>query len=254
MKSIDQERMLLMVLWVLLVGLFGVWPELDVWVSRHFYVPGEGFPVRQWAGLVAFDKAVPWVGRALLLGALAVIVWSWWRLRMHTCEVGHTRPPVWRHTWRRSAALVLTLVLGLGAVVHSVFKDNWGRARPDAVQAFGGPERFTGPLVPTNGCKRNCSFVSGHAATGFALMAVGILGSKPRRRRWLLIGIAAGLIIGMVRIVFGRHFLSDILFGWAMIWTVAMLVRWAWLGSSRRRQMRRKRVKSHHNILMKRAN
>lgn len=246
MKAIDQERMLLMVLWALLIALFGVWPQLDVQVSGLFYVPGEGFPARQLAWLVAFDNAVPWAGRWLLLGALVAIGLSWWRVRKQRLALIPMRPsvyrPIWRHTWRRSAVLVLTLVLGLGALVHGVFKENWGRSRPEAVQAFGGPEQFTGPLVPANSCKRNCSFVSGHAATGFALMAVGILGSKIRRRRWLWLGIASGLVIGMVRIVFGKHFLSDILFGWAMMWTVALLVRWAWLGLSRRRQSRRNRA------------
>lgn len=253
MRSIDQERMLLMVFWAVLIGLFGLWPELDLWFSRLFYFPGEGFPARQSFGLGLFDAAVPWAGRILLFGALAAIVGSWWQMRRHPSRGGYKQVPVWRLTWRRSAVLVLTLVLGLGALVHSVFKENWGRARPDAVQAFGGPERFTGPLVPANGCKKNCSFVSGHAATGFALMAVGILGSTKRRRRWLWIGITVGLLIGLVRIVFGRHFLSDILFALAMMWTVAMLARWAWLGLSRRRQIGHVRALSRRHILSKRS-
>jgi membrane-associated PAP2 superfamily phosphatase len=245
MKTIEQERMLLMVLWALLIALFGLWPELDLHFTGLFYSPEAGFTARKLEWVVAFDSAVPWAGRALLLGALTGIVWSWWQGRMRHAALDNIRsyalPTNSRHTWRWSAALVLTLMLGLGAVVHSVFKDNWGRSRPEAVQAFGGPVQFTGPLVPTNSCQRNCSFVSGHAGTGFALMAVGILGSKVRRRRWLLVGTVCGLTIGMVRIIFGKHFLSDILFCWAMMWTVVMLVRWAWLGLTLL-QMRRKRA------------
>ena len=244
MKTIDQERMLLMILWALLIALFGLWPELDLHFTGLFYSLEEGFFARQWVWLVAFDMAVPWAGRVLLVGALLTIVWSWWPRPLRRVSPDHNRPqvqrPTTRHMWRCSAALVLTLLLGLGVLVHSLFKDNWGRSRPEAVQAFGGPERFTGPLVPTNSCNRNCSFVSGHAGTGFAIMAVGILGSKARRRRWLLMGVTSGLVIGMVRIVFGKHFLSDILFCGAMMWTVVMLVRWAWLGLTRLRQMRRK--------------
>jgi membrane-associated PAP2 superfamily phosphatase len=55
------------------------------------------------------------------------------------------------------------------------------------------------------------------------------------------VGAACGLTIGMVRIIFGKHFLSDILFCWAMMWTVVMLIRWAWLGLTLL-QMRRKRA------------
>jgi membrane-associated PAP2 superfamily phosphatase len=221
--------MLLMICWALLIGLFGLWPELDLRFTGLFYSVEEGFFARQWAWLAAFDMAVPWAGRALLLGALLSIVWSWLPIRLSRAAAEQKPPqvqrPASRHMWRCSAALVLTLLLGLGALVHSIFEDNWGRSRPEAVQAFGGPERFTEPLVPTNSCNRNCSFVSGHAGTGFALMAVGILGSKTRRRRWLLVGVASGLVIGLVRIVFGKHFLSDILFCGAMMWTVVMLVR-----------------------------
>lgn len=231
MKTIDRERTVLLALWAMLIAVFGWWPELDLWVSQAFYTPGEGFTARQWGWLMAFDRAVPWVGRALLIATLIAIAWSWY--------TGNRSMAPRRHLWRRSAALALTLTLGLGAVVHGVFKENWGRSRPDAVQAFGGNERYTGPLEPTGNCQRNCSFVSGHAATGFSLISVGILGAHKRRRRWLIAGSACGLLIGLDRMLLGKHFLSDILFGLAILWTCAMVLRWVWLGLTRKRQMRR---------------
>jgi lipid A 4'-phosphatase len=75
----------------------------------------------------------------------------------------------------------------------------------------------------------NCGFVSGHAAAGFSLMTWGIWSAWPRRKRWLVIGTAAGLFIGSVRIMQGGHFLSDVIFsGWA-VWLIYVLMRQTWL-------------------------
>ena len=65
-----------------------------------------------------------------------------------------------------------------------------------------------------------------------------MLGSAGTRRRWLKVGLLAGLAAGLIRIAQGGHFLSDVLFsGWVM-WLCAALLREAWL----RLRMRRRRV------------
>lgn len=222
LKAIDAERSALLLLWVGLIALFGWWPQLDLWVAGWFYDPAHGFAARQWTWLTRLDAAVPWVGRALFVAALSMAAVQWWR--------GRRQPRARRsRLWRQSAMLLLTLTLGLGGVVHEVLKNHWGRPRPDAVMAFGGTDRFMPALQPSQQCRSNCSFVSGHAATGFALMAVGMLGGAARRRRWLWVGAAAGLAIGGVRMALGRHFLSDILFCLAVMWSCALLLRWLWL-------------------------
>lgn len=222
MKAIDAERHALLALWALLIGVFGWWPELDLTVARLFHSPSEGFVASQWAWLTLLDAATPWIGRLLFVGALLLAGVAWLR---------RTGTPWGRRSrwWRHSAVLSLTMALGLGGVVHEVLKNHWGRPRPDAVQAFGGSDRFSGPLQPSNACRQNCSFVSGHAATGFALMSVGVLGTRATRRRWLRLGAVSGLLIGLDRMALGRHFLSDILFCLAVMWTCALLIRWMWL-------------------------
>ena len=66
------------------------------------------------------------------------------------------------------------------------------------------------PGIPGNQCARNCSFVSAHAAAGYVLMAGGLLWPA-RRRRWIWIGLVVGSVIGVVRIIQGGHFLSDVI-------------------------------------------
>jgi len=225
MKSMDVERAALFGLWAGLILLFGLWPALDLAFSAMFYSATHGFVV--FPPLLAINDAIPWVGRILLLLALAVLLLG----RLRRAAV----PPRLR---RSAGLLVLSLVLGLGLLVHEVLKNQWGRARPLTVQAFGGTATFTSPLQPAKQCKRNCSFVSGHAATGFALISVGLLSPTRRRRRWLLVGIVSGLLIGLLRIALGGHFLSDILFCLAFMWSANLLIRWGWIGLAWRRQQR----------------
>lgn len=226
MRAIDKERVGLMILWATLITLYGWWPDFDIVVSQMLYSPEQGFPARQWGWLQAFDSAVPWIGRLIFVAAL-LVAWRAWQ---------HRRSRL----WRQSAVLALTLTLGLGAVVHEVLKNQWGRARPDQTQMFGGSAQYTGPLQPSGECHQNCSFVSGHAATGFALISVGILGGTARRRRWLFTGVVCGLVIGLDRMALGRHFLGDILFCLAIMWTCAMVIRWSWILTMTRRTRRKK--------------
>jgi lipid A 4'-phosphatase len=99
--------------------------------------------------------------------------------------------------------------------VSGVLKEHWGRARP--AQVFSGEAEFTPPFVIADECARNCSFVSGEASSATALAIVScvllwpVLGGRDRRRAVLLLsGVAAAA--ALMRIVTGRHFLSDVVF------------------------------------------
>ena len=172
--------------------------------------------------------AVPWVGRFLTLVALVVAV-VWRR--------GPGRLGV--RWWRRWQVLGVALIFGLTLVVHGLAKEHWGRARPNAVVELGGSATFTPPLRPTDQCRTNCSFVSGHAGTGFDLAAFGLLGSTATRRRWFRIGAATGLVLGLARMAQGDHFASDVLFSGLIIWGCNLVVRAVWLRTVLRRRRRR---------------
>lgn len=206
-------------LWALLLasGVFLAWPEIDVACSRWFF-DGQGFPWRAHPVVQTVYWLVPWLGRLGLLLS-SVVVWRQWR-----------QPGRYPRGWfRRVLALWLALLLGVGGVVHAVFKEQWGRPRPHEVVAFGGRAVFQPAWVPSQQCARNCSFVSGHAATGFVLMAVGLMGPPRRRRLWRRVGWVAGGLIGAVRIAQGGHFLSDVVLAGLMIWGVCLLIRAVWL-------------------------
>jgi MYXO-CTERM domain-containing protein len=160
----------------------------------------------------------PWLGRLFFLIAIAVSL------------LALIKPTIIsRRHWRRAAAVIAVLILGIGMVVHVFLKEGMGRPRPRDVQIFQGTTAYVPVFLPSQFCQKNCSFVSGHAAVGFALMSVGLLGVRRRRQFWFLTGLFAGSMIGLVRIMQGGHFLSDVVFSLLSIWAVHLLIRAIWI-------------------------
>lgn len=204
------------------VLVFGLWPELDLQVSRAFWSPEAGFIHAEHPAVQALYRATPWAGRALLV--VLLLLWVW----------GQARPRRVARPWRQRTALMLGIaVFGLGLFIDVGLKDHWGRPRPRDTAAFGGSAAFQPALLPSSVCKRNCSFVSGHAAFGFYLLAFGLLSPPQRRRRWLWVGIAAGSLIGLGRVAQGGHYLSDVVFSFFAVW-LSMQAVWAALRAMNR--------------------
>ncbi|MGE3770297.1 MAG: phosphatase PAP2 family protein [Bdellovibrionales bacterium] len=181
-------------------------PHLDLAAAGMFYDPARGgFWVRDIWAAELLHEAIQYGSRLL-----AVVL-----LLMATLN---------RH---RKAALFLlaALLIGPGLVTNTVFKDNWDRARPAQVQAFGGDKQFTPVWQPADQCEKNCSFPSGDGALGFFLHAFFYVAAAGRRRETFLWGfIGGGAIFGGLRIGMGAHFLSDVLWaGLLMLLTTALV-------------------------------
>jgi lipid A 4'-phosphatase len=128
--------------------------------------------------------------------------------------------------------LSVVLVLGPGLLVNGVLKEYSGRARPSTVVEFGGTRHFTRAFVFSDQCPHNCSFVSGHAAAaGFPMTGYFVARSRRSRRVWLVAGLACGMTVGLLRMLTGSHFLSDIVFALLFMYLVAALCAAALLGS-----------------------
>lgn len=212
--------------------LFSVWPEIDLHVSHLFLGADGSFIGHRQGWALASYWTVPWLSRAVAALALVLAV------------VAASRPPRWLgvRTWRRLRAVGLVMAVGTGVVVNVGFKEHWGRARPSSTVGLGGSADFEPALRPSQACLRNCSFSSGHAASGFTVMSVGLFGAPATRRRWLMIGGLAGLLVGAGRIAQGAHFLSDIVFAGLMVWACCIAIRLAWLTWVARRGRYRRRV------------
>lgn len=125
---------------------------------------------------------------------------------------------LWRYRQGRSMRpalfLLLSLIVGPGLVTNTLLKDNWDRARPQQIVEFGGDKQFSPPLVMSNQCVDNCSFISGDAAFGFWFhsFAYVALFAVRRRRQIFWAGLGVGVFYGVLRISMGAHFLSDVYF------------------------------------------
>jgi lipid A 4'-phosphatase len=188
-------------------ALFLAVPGIDLWFSALFYSPGSGFALEQNRLMVLLRDAFRLAFDLCALAVLALLVAAILRRG--------AGPRIPARVW---GFLVASLVVGPGLIANVALKDNWGRARPDAVVEFGGALPFTSPFVVSDACARNCAFVSGEGSAWAALcIALAVLLSPNLSRRGR-VSTAAGLgvvavLAGGGRIAMGRHWLSDTVFG-----------------------------------------
>jgi lipid A 4'-phosphatase len=205
-------------------SLFLLFPETDLAVARIFHSSDEHPFVGQHAGFALFLR---WffvffyfscVGIAILGLAITIARTRTWV----GLTLGH---------WLFFA---VCLGIGPGLVANVVMKDQWGRARPSQVVEFGGHKLFTPALIPARQCARNCSFVSGEAASIFVVFYAAAL----MLPRWSLalvaIGTFGGLGAGLVRMSQGAHFLSDVIFAGVFMALTALAIHKLLLGRAQR--------------------
>jgi len=226
LKARHEEAIAFATLLVLAAIVFTAWPAIDLTAAGWFYTDGR-FAGTTWAWSNFLYRGMPWLGGAVLAWAAIVL------LLARTSR----RQPAPR--MRRAAMVLLVTVFGLWLAVHVGLKDNWGRPRPGQVEAFHGSAVFAPALHPSTACARNCSFVSGHAAGAFTLLALGAFGTRRTRWRWWSAGVGLGTAVGLARMAQGGHFASDIVFSLVVMWGVTILVREVWLRFALRRRRRR---------------
>jgi lipid A 4'-phosphatase len=196
--------------------LFLFLPQIDLAASRLFYVEGRGFAMADWPPVVVLYHLVPWITRAILALVAAAAIWLFLVER-----------PLWRLDRKALIFIFAAIALGPGLLANVVLKDHWGRARPTQIEAFGGTQQFTpAPLTATQ-CPSNCSFVSGHAALGFLLVAFAFLWPPGGVRRGITIAaLVIGAGVGLGRIAQGAHFLSDVVYAGLLVYGATAVLHW----------------------------
>lgn len=134
-----------------------------------------------------------------------------------------------------TAALVLASSVG-GAILSNVLKQGFDRPRPD--------------LVPELTRHLNPSFPSGHAMTAavvyLTLAALVATTLKRRREKLYVIGVALSLtlLVGLTRIYLGVHYPTDVLAGWCVgaSWAV---ICWAIARALAARRVRARHETAH---------
>lgn len=194
------------------VGLvFGLLPSLDLSASAPFASEEGGFPLRTVPALTFLREIgmqVPYlVLTAYVLSLLLPIVFP------------AIRPFA---DARRIIAAILVFALGPGLVANVILKEFWDRPRPVQVVEFGGNWTFRPWYDPSGECHRNCSFVSGEGASATALVAAALALPPPFRTPAVVAASVFAIGVSGLRLAFGGHFLSDLLF--AALFT--LLIAW----------------------------
>jgi len=191
------------------VAIFLIWPSIDLTVASNYYDNGRFIYADN--GFVRFIY--------LVFAKIHIVYLLLFIVAISICS--RKRWFAWRKRW---IFLLLCLLIGPGILVNLVLKDNSvGRPRPQHITQFGGADQFTPVFHYSGACDKNCSFVSGHAAIGFYLMAVAWV---RQRRIWIAYGVILGSLVGFVRILQGGHFLSDVIFaGWFTYFTYFLVGR-----------------------------
>ncbi len=195
--------------------LFAGWPALDLAVSRFFNQGPRNFVFHhsEIASLLrtCFTLLTWAAGIAAVAGIAMALGW------------GKRLAGVSLKEWVFIAAVLIT---GPGLIANTLLKDNWARPRPLHVVEFGGPAEFKPVLSRSGTCEKNCSFISGEASSIFAIgFAVAML-ARRRRAAWMAGAVAAGAVIGLIRIGEGGHFLSDVIFAGSLMALDVALMHW----------------------------
>lgn len=185
---------------ILLGVLFFFFPEIDIWFSGLFFENGEFYLRNHPLVVFVYDVTHPIIA-LFFLGVLGLLLYSLVTKRS-------------LFSIKRSALvfMLVSIIMAPGVVVNLTLKDNVDRARPKHVTQFGGDKQFTPAFVISDQCVSNCSFVCGHAAAGFSFIALALIYSGKTRRRIFVTAVTVGFLIGLVRVMQGGHFLSDVFF------------------------------------------
>ena len=116
------------------------------------------------------------------------------------------------------------MIIGPVLIVNGILKETSGRARPRHVTEFGGTKQFTPAFVFTDQCDKNCSFVCGHASAGFYFVSLALLFKGRKKKIIFWSAVTAGGIIGLIRIMMGGHFLSDVIFSFVFVYLSSLLL------------------------------
>ena len=207
-------------LWIALgVGIaaglvFGLYPELDLRLAALFYdVGAKNFGLRADRLANFARQAAMWISWAFALPAIAALA----------LKIIFPRKPLIISA-RSMIFILLTIFLSAGLLSNLIFKSHWGRPRPVATVEFGGSLPFMPWWDPRGACPRNCSFFSGEAATAFWTYAPAAL-APPQYRALAYAGATIfGLATGGLRMTFGGHYATDVIFAGVVVFLVIWLV------------------------------
>jgi membrane-associated PAP2 superfamily phosphatase len=188
---------------------------LDMLIAHHLFdAQTHGFPLRT-------SRLLEVLGHRLVLVLPTGIACVALAGALASYRLPALRP--WRGVlW----AVVLTC--GTGSAAISQLKHLTTSPRPYDLAIFGGAMPFPTHWLAATRAESGGALPSGHTGAGCSLLALYFVGWAMDRPAWrwsgLAIGIAAGSMFSLVRILQGAHFLSQTLWSAVVMWLLASVI------------------------------
>ncbi len=187
--------------------------DLDLQLQRSFYHPDEGWHLND-------NVLIQFLYRYSNLPALIISIGS-----LLVLAVGFS---IKKYSIYRKICLylLLTMIIGPGLIVNSVFKENWGRPRPRHIEEFGGRLEHL-PVIQTGTRGAGKSFPCGHASMGYYFFTLYFIFKAKRKKlaaAFFVFALVSGTAIGFGRMVQGGHFASDVLWSAGFNYLTAMVL------------------------------
>ncbi len=173
-------------------------PSLDLFVSGFFYFGESQFLLQSYYDVTVFFRKV--ILRGIIVYILLIPILCLF-LPLGQLYFNH------KFNIKEIIFLWVSSLLNWLIVINLLLKNIWGRARPGDTLQLGGKENFTPWFQYSDACNTNCSFVSGDASIGFSIIVLYFI-TKKEVYFWL--SLLFGSLLGLVRIMEGGHFLSDV--------------------------------------------
>jgi lipid A 4'-phosphatase len=178
--------------------LFLSFPQIDLHISALFYDKEDKFFLSNNFLLVFLHESVKYITIACCVLWVGLLILNFVTKKQYISNL-------------ILVYLILALSFGPGLVVNTVFKENWGRARPAHIEQFGGDKIFSPPFAISDQCEENCSFLAGDPSVGFYFIALAFA-IPVRRKQFMVLAMSLGIIFGTARVMQGVHFVSDVIF------------------------------------------
>lgn len=199
--------------WLFFVSLFLVFPGIDILVSDVFYDNARHkFYFKDSKLVLALNTVMGELPRIMLVLLLAATL-----LKRYVGSGWLHHKPL------KDVFLCLAIyAFSAGLLIDRIVKKCFLRPRPHHLSHYGGTEEFFGIFQGLSEGRYH-SFVSGHAAGWFGLVCLGLFFDRKHCGQWLYFSLITGLSAGLLRIMIGKHFLSDIIFAGLFVYTSGCL-------------------------------
>lgn len=199
-------------------------PDIDLIVGGLMFTNETGFVFNRFQSVNYIRKAIIFGYAFWYSGIVALLLFAIYELRIS--KIGGKRYGFLKLDLPQLSYLFFTALAGPLLVANIILKNNWGRARPRQIVEFGGSQDFGPPLLMSDQCETNCSFVSGEPASMFMIFFALAFVLPHHRKMLMAFGVCLGGLSGLMRMGQGGHFFSDVVFAGLFMAITAALIFW----------------------------